>query len=420
MERGLDEETVGGEPPWARQSRLFGAICWTAQELFSRHDSGKVVAPVLARLGRAAGASGGFVVAPAPGEEEPPLDLRYAWTEGPACELPVRGSALARWAEVLRNGDLVRGAAEGLPRAEREALLAAGVRSVLVAPVFTTEGWWGGVGLDSRKEPRDWDEVDVEALRTLAALLGGALDRELFHQRARAGLESRVRERIAELLEVNAALVREISECRRAEGALEQQAQALARSNAELEQFAYVASHDLQQPLVAVIGFLKLLEQRYGPDLDDDGRTFIDQSLEGANRMQLLIRDLLDYSRHSGGEPLRAVDCEALLEEALQNLRRSVEESGASVTRDPLPTVVAAPTQLARILQNLLDNALKFAQGKPPRVHVSASCREGEWLFSVSDNGIGIAPADRERIFHIFERLHGGSKYPGTGIGLAI
>jgi PAS domain S-box-containing protein len=195
----------------------------------------------------------------------------------------------------------------------------------------------------------------------------------------------------------------------------------LARSNAELEQFAYVASHDLQEPLRTVASYVQLLARRYRGRLDPDADDFIGFATEGAERMQRLIEDLLAYSRvGTKGRAFAPVDSAEALRTALRSLAESVRESGAVITHDPLPRVVADGSQLAQLLQNLVGNALKFHGPDPPRVHVSARRDGGEWRFSVKDQGIGVAPEHFERIFRVFQRLNSREEYPGTGIGLAI
>jgi len=195
----------------------------------------------------------------------------------------------------------------------------------------------------------------------------------------------------------------------------------LERSNKELEQFAYVASHDLQEPLRMVSSYTQLLERRYGDKLDDKGRTFIAYAVDGATRMQRLINDLLEFSRISTrGKPLQPVDVNRVLGAVRGNLSLAIQEVGALVTNDELPTVMADETQLVQLLQNLIGNAIKFHGGERPQVHVSAQAAATEWIFAVRDNGIGIAPEYFERIFVIFQRLHARGEYPGTGIGLAV
>jgi len=195
----------------------------------------------------------------------------------------------------------------------------------------------------------------------------------------------------------------------------------LARSNAELEQFAYIASHDLQEPLRMVSSYVQLLERRYKGKLDQDADEFIGYASEGALRMQRLINDLLAYSRvGTRGKSFEEVDLEAALAQALDNLLLAIKEKNASITHDPLPAVYGDSGQLTQVFQNLVDNAIKFRREEAPRVHVSARLEGNDCICSVQDNGIGIAPEYLNRLFVLFQRLHTRKEYPGTGIGLAI
>ncbi|MEO3888114.1 ATP-binding protein [Nonomuraea sp. B5E05] len=199
------------------------------------------------------------------------------------------------------------------------------------------------------------------------------------------------------------------------------QSEELRRSNGELEQFAYVASHDLQEPLRKVAGFTQMLEQRYGTQLDDRAKQYIHYAVDGAKRMQLLINDLLDFSRV--GRVTRektAVESGVALDAALENLSAMIEDTGATVTRDELPLVTGNRMQLTRLFQNLVENAVKFRAEEPPRVHIGAERSGDMWEFSCSDNGIGVEAKYADRIFLIFQRLHPRDVYPGTGIGLAV
>jgi light-regulated signal transduction histidine kinase (bacteriophytochrome) len=213
----------------------------------------------------------------------------------------------------------------------------------------------------------------------------------------------------------------DVTELRRQEDLLKRQAADLARSNAELEQFAYVASHDLQEPLRMVASFTQLLAKRYAGKLDAKADEYIQYTVGGAKRMQQLITDLLALSRvGTGGGEFRDVALEDVMSDVLLNLGPAIQESGSAVVHDSLPTVLADRGQMTQLLQNLIGNAIKFRGTTLPRVLISAEETGDEWTISVSDNGIGIAPEHKERVFQIFQRLHTRDQYPGTGIGLAV
>ncbi|WP_017316188.1 GAF domain-containing protein [Mastigocladopsis repens] len=267
----------------------------------------------------------------------------------------------------------------------KEFLAQFGVKANLVVPILQRDNLWGLLIAHQCERPRNWSNMEIELLQQLANQIGIALSQ-------------------AQLLEQET-----------------RQRQELARSNAELEQFAYVASHDLQEPLRMVGSYLQLLERRYKDNLDDRANEFIDYAVDGARRMQTLINDLLSYSRVSTrGQPFKPVDCNAVLNNALANLKVAIEESGAIITRDTLPEVMADATQLTQLFQNLIGNAIKFRSQQQPQIHIGVERTEEKWRFAVRDNGIGIEPQYAERIFVIFQRLHTRDKYPGTGIGLAI
>nr|MDZ8164100.1 GAF domain-containing protein [Nostoc sp. CmiSLP01]MDZ8284361.1 GAF domain-containing protein [Nostoc sp. ChiSLP01] len=326
----------------------------------------------------------------------------------------------------------------------REFLEQFAVKANLVVPILVRDGIWGLLLAHQCAAPRKWNNFETELLEQLANQIGIALSQ-------------------AQLLEQQT-----------------RQSQELARSNAELEQFAYVASHDLQEPLRMVTSYLQLLERRYKNQLDTNADEFINYAVDGARRMQTLINDLLNYSRISTrGQPLKRVDCNAVLKQAIANLQLAIADSKAIITYDTLPQVMADVTQLTQVFQNLIGNAVKFCQNQQPEIHIgvvradeeedagtggrgdtekegaqtwghedreklltalphlpiptsssfpasprppvpASSSSPKEYVFWVQDNGIGLEPQYAERIFVIFQRLHTRDKYSGTGIGLAI
>jgi PAS domain S-box-containing protein len=223
--------------------------------------------------------------------------------------------------------------------------------------------------------------------------------------------------RVSQVLEAN----RDLTKRKEAETLLERRAEELARSNAELEQFAYVASHDLQEPLRMVASYLELLAERYKGQLDEKADRYIDYAIGGAVRMKALLDGLLTFARvATQGRVFEFVDSRKALTGAITNLDTTIRESAAEVTFDTLPIVLADPIQIIQLFQNLISNALKFCAAKPPRIHVSSLGNGERWTFSVRDNGIGIAPQHQDRIFQIFQRLHSREEYSGTGLGLSI
>jgi light-regulated signal transduction histidine kinase (bacteriophytochrome) len=200
-----------------------------------------------------------------------------------------------------------------------------------------------------------------------------------------------------------------------------EQSEALRRSNADLEQFAYVASHDLQEPLRTIASYAALLKRRYEGKLDADADDFIGFMMAGVHRMQALIEDLLLYARAARqAPPTEPIDANVALDRALVNLQGAIQSKQAIVTHERLPEVIASTVQLSQVFQNLIANGLKFCGEHRPEVHVTAQAQDGHWRFSVRDNGIGIDPQYKDRLFQLFQRLHTQDEYPGTGIGLAL
>ena len=215
--------------------------------------------------------------------------------------------------------------------------------------------------------------------------------------------------------------LKDITDSKKAEQKLKRIVEDLQRSNEELEQFAYIASHDLQEPLRSIASFAQLLQKRYKDKLDEEANEFINFVVDGAMRMQNLIMDLLMFSRvGTHGKPFKETDMNVTLNHVINMLSQSINETAAKITSDPLPVIFADESQMIQILQNLISNAIKFHGDDSPSIHISAKVNANEWVFSVKDNGIGIDPKYFEKIFVIFQRLHRVGEYEGTGIGLAV
>jgi signal transduction histidine kinase len=300
-----------------------------------------------------------------------------------------------------------------------EAGFAAGLRShcpEVVLADYNLPNWKGMEALDVLRR----QGLDIPMI-----LVTGALGDVLAVECIKQGVTDYVlKDSLARLPEVIRRALQEKHERsmrHQAEDDLAKKVDELARSNADLEQFAYIASHDLQEPLRMVAAYTQLLSERYKGKLDENADKFIGYASEGAIRMQVLIQDLLAFSRVGrANAAFTNVDCTAVMEDVKKSLASAIQESGAVITSADLPTVWADRTQMSQVLQNLMGNAIKFRGKEPLLISVQAEKADQHWLFSVSDNGIGIAPEFAENIFVVFQRLHTRSEYPGNGIGLAI
>jgi signal transduction histidine kinase len=264
-----------------------------------------------------------------------------------------------------------------------------------------------------------------EGLDIPMILVSGALGDVTAVECIREGATDYVlKDALARLPEVVRRALREKSERdrrRQAERDLAKKAEELARSNEQLEQFAYVASHDLQEPLRMVANYTQILAERYRGKLDEQADKYIHYAVDGSTRMQAMIQDLLAFSRAGRSENhVHPVDSNELVEQALKNLAAAITESGATIEFQGLPMIAANAIQVTQLFQNLIGNAIKFRGKDAPAVHVSAESQGAQWVFSVTDNGIGIAPEHVEVIFAIFQRLHTRDEYSGNGIGLSI
>jgi signal transduction histidine kinase len=291
----------------------------------------------------------------------------------------------------------------------------AGARVLIAVPLQLPSAERGALVLLSRRQPM-FVEDDARLLGDLGAQAAILAQRGAASEAIRtvnAELEQRVQARTVELRVAQAAL-EDVNHQLEAQNAM------LARSNEELQRFAYVASHDLQEPLRKIISFSGLLVERMPDDLGADPAMYVDRIVGSASRMKRLIEDLLMFSRVGGAVELRPVDCDLALRAVLDSLAVAVGETGAVVTHDPLPTILTNRTSIEQLFQNLIGNALKYRSDAQPRVHVAAEQLDDSWRLTVTDNGIGIDMSYAERIFQVFQRLHARGQYEGTGIGLAV
>ena len=378
-----------------RRDAVLAAVSSAGRAFMSAAGWESCIGDVLRMLGEAAGVSRACLWRTyLDGETHWCADLRAEWT---APGIPPLKSKLtgvrsteelrlcSRWAADLPEGRVMCGKTQDFPPEERELLEAIGVLSVVAVPIFVGGLWWGFMSYQDCLTQREWSPAGIDAIRASASMFGAAE----VHRQIKERWEEAVRE--------------------------------LQRSNEELEQFAYVASHDLREPLRVIAGSLQLLEQRGQGELPGDAAELMRHAIESSMRLSAMVDALLTYSRMGASEgALEDVDLNVVVKEAIRSLRPEISEQAAEVTRDELPVVGGRPSLLLELLQNLISNAVKFSGDEPPRVHVSARRQEDEWVIAVRDNGIGIAREHMQCVFDMFRRLHSRATYPGTGIGLAL
>ncbi len=301
------------------------------------------------------------------------------------------------------------------------------LRGWLAVPVIRRTGEAIGVLQLSDRIEGDFTPEDQATLENATALIAPTMEAEYFHEQVTLRKEEleRANEELAQAHEdlkaQRRAALSLAQDAEEARDGLARANEALEQSNIELQQFAYIASHDLQSPLRAIAGFAQCLQNEYQGRLDDEADVYIERIIGGSKRMQQLISDLLSYSRvESRAVPFKPTDLNEVFNGVLELLRASIEDAAGEVTRDELPVVPGDPSQLSQLLQNLIGNGIKYHADQPPRLHVWAERNGNDWTIAVRDNGIGIAAEQHEKIFEIFRRLHTQQAYPGTGIGLAI
>lgn len=389
--RDRPDSVAGG-----RRDNILTVVSHLAELLLGGQASwSEVLQDALASVGRAAGADrAGVLEVSEDAEGRGAVSRPYAWSaqgiDDLAPDARLEGllyedAGYGPWAEALASGETLSIDTEELDGQQRELLDAFGIRTMLFSPIHVDGVWWGAISLERVRSGDGWSTIEMDALVTAGRALGAAIT----HDRLREERDAHAAE--------------------------------LARSNRDLEHFAYVASHDLQEPLRMVTSFVQLLERRYGEQLDDQAREYIGYAVDGATRMQQLINDLLAYSRvGSRGTPFAPVDLSEIVGAGLRDLRGALDAAGAEVVVGTLPVVVGDPTQLGQLFTNLVGNAVKFNEGGTPTIRIEAEPAGEHWSFTVADDGIGIAPEHADRVFTLFQRLHTREEHPGTGMGLAI
>jgi PAS domain S-box-containing protein len=387
-----------------QRDKILAAVAGSAFHVLSNLDWLSNLTPMLEMIGKASQASRAYVFQNKLIEGNLYTSYLFEWCDNLIEEqlhnpdlqaIPLMESPYAIWTEKMKKGEPVIGITAELEGITREILEMQDIKSFIFLPVFVSNQWWGFIGLDHCEIEKTWSESEIDALSAAASLVGIGIER----------------------LRINTELTEQQTK-------LEGYTRELEISNAELEQFAYIASHDLQEPLRMVRGFLELLEKKYENHLDEKARNYIHFAVDGAERMRKIISDLLEYSRVGRNNPYQVYTsnlCEIISEVQIL-LRNQIDENNAEIIcKGQLPKLKINPLEMQQVFQNILSNALKYRKKDcSPKITVSAQDMEDEWVFCVEDNGIGIPQNQFERVFQIFQRLHLSNEIPGTGMGLAI
>jgi PAS domain S-box-containing protein len=386
-----------------RREAILAAVTVCAEYLLSDLNWRENINTILSLLGNAADASRAYIF-----EHRYEEDAIYSRQTNEWCkdgidseldnpllvDFNLDTSELAYWKEIMLQGKSICGNIENMPEAEQELLAAQNIKSIVSIPIYVNDKWWGFIGFDQCETNRDWTDVEIDALKTAATMLGSAVEKS---------------ERLSVMHENEKKLIHYTKE--------------LEVSNQELEQFAYVASHDLQEPLRMISSFLTLLDKKYANQLDDKARSYIDFAVDGASRMRQIILDLLEFSRiGKKSEEIQRVNGNQLLTDAIRVLETVISENQAEIiVSSPLPAIFMNRTNLLQIFQNLISNAIKYRRKDVTPVITIKTERTDHWYtISFKDNGLGIPEEYHQRIFQIFQRLHNSTEYSGTGVGLAI
>ncbi|MFD1568743.1 ATP-binding protein, partial [Halolamina litorea] len=380
-------ERVARERELERRARQQRVVADLGQSALEADDLDELVADAARQVADALGVTHAEVLDLDGEADELLLRQGVGWDEGAVGATTVSAAGVDSQAAATLAGDtpvVVEGPADR-ERFEDPSLLSGhGIQSGISTAIGPFDEPWGILGAHDT-EQRTFSEEDVSFVQSVANIIAEAIER------------------------------------RRYQRELEELVAELEASNERLEQFAYAASHDLQEPLRMVSSYLQLIERRYGDDLDEEGREFLDFAVDGADRMREMIDRLLSYSRvETDGEPLEPVSLETVLADVRADLQVTITEHDATITVGDLPTVAGDPNQLRQLFQNLLDNAIEYSGEDTPSVRISAERDDDRWIVTVSDDGIGIDPADQERVFEVFERGHCHQETEGTGIGLAL